>query len=114
MIAYVLLWMIPPVLLLLAVAVWLVLRVLKAQSEIRALVAHVDQSAVIKGMRADLSNVMGLVAQDVRLAGIYKDERDDALALVAELEARVQAAEAEAALEKNRRIGAVRKMERTR
>lgn len=114
MIAYILLWMVPPTLILSGLAVWLSLRVLKEQQRIQTALASIDQSHAIESMKADLSTVMRLVAQDVRMAGWYKADMEKALAENAELVQRAEAAEAAAELEKNRRIGAVKKLERTR
>jgi len=119
MIAYVLLWMIPTVVLLLGVVVWLVLKVLKEQKTTAAAVSKIDQSAAIQKMEkaletvsVDLDHVLKLIAQDVRLAGFYREDRDKLKIEIDDLEARVEKAEAEAQHEKNRRIGAVNKIEK--
>lgn len=112
MIYYLLLWLIPVVLLVLLSLGWLVLKILKEQKEIAAAIAQIDQSAAIRRMSSDLENVMSLIAQDVRLAGLYKEDRDDLIRQVEELKARTEKAEAAAEHERNRRIGAVNKIKK--
>lgn len=119
MIAYVLLWMIPLLVVLLGVVIWLISKVLKEQKSTAAAIAQIDQSAAIRQMEkaleavsADLDHVLKLIAQDVRMANFYKEDRDELKSEVDELIARAEKAEAEAQHEKNRRIGAVNKMEK--
>lgn len=110
MIAQVLLWMIPLVVLLIAVVIWLIFQVSKEQKLITAELSEMDQSEAIKCMTADLNMAMHLIAQDVRLAAFYKEERDALVLEIQDLKSRTEKAEADAFLEKNRRIGAVAKM----